>query len=85
MASLNHDKLTLILSCVPSRRVKTLIEKGGTVVHGGKSDESERYIDPTILTNVKASDAIMQEEVMYYGTLFCWFLFVIWLSLSAVS
>ena len=77
MASLGHNELTQVFSRVSSRRVKTLIEKGGTVVHGGKSDESERYIDPTILTNVKASDAIMQEEVMYYMTLFCRFLFVI--------
>lgn len=30
---------------------------------GGSSDASERFIEPTILTNVKASDPVMQEEI----------------------
>ena len=35
----------------------------GNVIFGGQSDESERYIAPTILDNVKPDDPIMQEEI----------------------
>lgn len=30
---------------------------------GGQTDADERYIEPTILIDVKASDAIMQDEI----------------------
>ena len=33
------------------------------MVVGGDSDESERYIAPTIITNVSEEDGIMKEEV----------------------
>lgn len=36
---------------------------GADVVAGGVTEPSERYIAPTILRNVKESDAVMQEEV----------------------
>jgi len=35
----------------------------GDVVTGGETDASERYVAPTILRNVKESDAVMQEEI----------------------
>ncbi|XP_069825376.1 aldehyde dehydrogenase family 3 member B1-like [Dendropsophus ebraccatus] len=35
----------------------------GKIVTGGQSDESERYIAPTILIDVKDSDPVMQEEI----------------------
>ncbi|XP_033227379.1 aldehyde dehydrogenase, dimeric NADP-preferring isoform X2 [Belonocnema kinseyi] len=35
----------------------------GTVAVGGKTDPSEKYIEPTILVDVKPSDPVMQEEI----------------------
>ena len=35
----------------------------GHVRFGGRSDRSERYIEPTVLEGVSASDAVMQEEI----------------------
>lgn len=37
--------------------------KSGNVAVGGNYDASERFIEPTILTDVKADDPIMQEEI----------------------
>ncbi|EDW01169.1 GH20599 [Drosophila grimshawi] len=37
--------------------------KSGRVAVGGKYDASERYIEPTILVDVKQDDAIMEEEI----------------------
>uniref|UniRef100_A0A034VXH6 Aldehyde dehydrogenase, dimeric NADP-preferring n=2 Tax=Bactrocera dorsalis TaxID=27457 RepID=A0A034VXH6_BACDO len=37
--------------------------KSGKVAVGGNYDASERFIEPTILTDVKADDPIMQEEI----------------------
>ncbi|XP_036233737.1 aldehyde dehydrogenase, dimeric NADP-preferring isoform X4 [Bactrocera oleae] len=37
--------------------------KSGKVAVGGNYDASERFIEPTILTDVKADDSIMQEEI----------------------
>nr|DBA22865.1 TPA: hypothetical protein GDO54_013857 [Pyxicephalus adspersus] len=36
----------------------------GTVVFGGQTDDHERYIAPTVLTDVKETDAIMQQEIL---------------------
>lgn len=35
----------------------------GKIAVGGKSDASDRFIEPTILTDVKPSDPVMQEEI----------------------
>ncbi|XP_053312757.1 aldehyde dehydrogenase family 3 member B1 [Spea bombifrons] len=35
----------------------------GRIVTGGQTDETERYIAPTLLVDVKESDPIMQEEI----------------------
>ncbi|XP_033252996.1 aldehyde dehydrogenase, dimeric NADP-preferring-like isoform X1 [Drosophila miranda] len=37
--------------------------KSGRVAVGGKYDASERYIEPTILVDVKPNDPIMEEEI----------------------
>ncbi|KAL5291740.1 ALDH3A2 family protein [Megaselia abdita] len=37
--------------------------KSSDVAVGGSSDASERFIEPTILTNVKGTDPVMQEEI----------------------
>ena len=35
----------------------------GQVIVGGQSDESERYIAPTVVTGVTAEDSLMEEEL----------------------
>ena len=37
----------------------------GKSVVGGQTDESENYIAPTVLTGVKPTDPIMEDEVGY--------------------
>jgi len=37
--------------------------KCGTVFHGGKSDENDRYISPTIIRNPKLDSELMQDEI----------------------
>lgn len=41
----------------------TNLLKSCDVAVGGDTDQSEKYIAPTIVTNVKPNDAIMQEEI----------------------
>ncbi len=44
--------------------INRALEDGGTVVAGGKGDDSQGYfIEPTIIDNVKPGDTIEQEEV----------------------
>lgn len=43
-------------------RLRDLL-KTGRIVSGGEVDEKERYIAPTILTDVKLDDAVMKREV----------------------
>ncbi|MBL4754097.1 MAG: aldehyde dehydrogenase [Flavobacteriales bacterium] len=42
-------------------RIKNMIE--GDVVHGGRTDEKTRYIEPTIIDNATMESKSMQEEV----------------------
>lgn len=52
------------------QRLATLIEStAGTVVYGGAYDVAERYVQPTIIKDVAANDALMQEEVCLVGVL----------------
>lgn len=37
--------------------------KGANVALGGESSSDDRYIQPTILIDVKTNDPIMQEEI----------------------
>ncbi len=45
----------------------------GTCAIGGETDESENYIAPTVITGVKPTDPLMENEVhrnvSYMGTL----------------
>jgi aldehyde dehydrogenase (NAD+) len=43
-------------------RLKSMIGSG-TVAVGGQTEESERYIAPTVLVNVDKSSPVMQEEI----------------------
>ena len=37
--------------------------RSGTVAIGGKTDANEKYIEPTILVDVKPTDPVMQDEI----------------------
>ncbi|KAG9464255.1 hypothetical protein GDO78_020243 [Eleutherodactylus coqui] len=51
-----------IISVQHFKRVSALLACG-KIVTGGQTDESEKYIAPTILVDVKESDPVMQEEI----------------------
>ena len=40
----------------------------GTIYYGGKHDKAERYLSPTILTDIKENAPVMQEEI--FGPIF---------------
>jgi aldehyde dehydrogenase (NAD+) len=48
-------------------RLQALL-KGGNIVFGGETDESQRFISPTIIDGVTWDDKIMQEEI--FGPIF---------------
>lgn len=37
--------------------------KDGRIAVGGKTDPDDKYIEPTILINVKPTDSVMTEEI----------------------
>lgn len=43
-------------------RILGLLESGETAF-GGRSDRAEKYIEPTVLTEVQAGDPVMQDEI----------------------
>lgn len=45
------------------KRLEALLKSSGKIVFGGQTDENDLFIAPTILTDVKATDPIMQEEI----------------------
>lgn len=51
-----------IVSDKQFRRLQSLLNNGRIAV-GGETDPSERFIAPTILTDVKPTDPVMQEEI----------------------
>lgn len=44
------------------RRIASFL-KSGNIALGGKIDAEERFIEPTILVDVKPDDPVMQEEI----------------------
>jgi aldehyde dehydrogenase (NAD+) len=44
-------------------RVVGLLDGAGTVAHGGTYDPGQRFISPTVITDVDPAAAIMQEEI----------------------
>lgn len=44
-------------------RLISILKRCDNIALGGKIDHEKRYIGPTILTNVKADDEIMREEI----------------------
>jgi acyl-CoA reductase-like NAD-dependent aldehyde dehydrogenase len=61
---LNVTKINQLLHIIytPTRRLQSFLNNGRIAV-GGETDPSERFIAPTILTDVKPTDPIMQEEI----------------------
>ncbi len=53
--SRNYDRLTGMLDAT--------VKEGGKVEIGGERDAGERYIAPTVVTNVKPESALMAEEI----------------------
>ena len=54
-------------------RLKNLLKCEGSYALGGDTDRDNLYIAPTIITDVRTTDAIMCEEVcdVYYIILLC--------------
>lgn len=45
------------------RRLLELMNNSGTIAVGGRYDQKDLYIEPTILTDVEPTDPIMKEEI----------------------
>jgi aldehyde dehydrogenase (NAD+) len=45
------------------RRLMALLPNSGSLAAGGQGDEQQRYIAPTVLTDVRADAPIMQDEI----------------------
>lgn len=57
-----HLDNCLNLTSNRNRRIVNLM-RSGTVAVGGNTDSNEKYIEPTILIDVKPSDPVMVEEI----------------------
>jgi aldehyde dehydrogenase (NAD+) len=57
-----NPDLSRIIAPAAVRRLAELLNSA-QVVAGGRTDEGERYVDPTILYPVSWSDRVMQEEI----------------------
>ncbi|WP_218187992.1 aldehyde dehydrogenase family protein [Desulfosarcina cetonica] len=44
-------------------RLVTLMRSAGAIVHGGRVDREDRYIEPTLIDDIHSGDPIMQEEI----------------------
>jgi len=61
---LHSDSLSRLISPAAARRVKRYLdETKGQIVIGGQSDPDARYIEPTVVVDVKGDDSTMQEEI----------------------
>ncbi|WP_323704342.1 aldehyde dehydrogenase [Mammaliicoccus sp. Dog046] len=60
----NSDDFGRIVNEAHTQRLSNLInETSGDIVYGGNSDESTRYIEPTVVDNVKFDDILMEDEI----------------------
>ena len=50
---------------INTKQFDTIVEylKDGEIVHGGRNDRSDRYIEPTLLKNVSPESPVMQNEI----------------------
>jgi aldehyde dehydrogenase (NAD+) len=59
----HHSQYARIVNKRHFRRLMGLLDGGGDVVCGGYGDEQDRFLAPTILSNVPTNAAIMEEEI----------------------
>lgn len=59
---MEKQKHLIMLNISHDRRLVSML-KGADIAIGGKSNESSRFIEPTVLVNVKQTDPVMQEEI----------------------
>ena len=66
----NPQKAKHFVRIVSEKALDRLIGylNNGTIYHGGHYDKSERFLEPTILTNVSPDAPVMQEEI--FGPIF---------------
>ncbi|RDX42382.1 aldehyde dehydrogenase [Lentinus brumalis] len=58
------DSFARIVSAQHAARIKALLDQtGGDIVCGGEVDVDKRYVAPTIVNNVTATDSLMSEEI----------------------
>ncbi|KZT02538.1 NAD-dependent aldehyde dehydrogenase [Laetiporus sulphureus 93-53] len=58
------DVMSHIVTTAHTQRIKRLIdETKGTVVFGGKVDLDGRWVEPTLVKDVKGDDSLMSEEI----------------------
>jgi aldehyde dehydrogenase (NAD+) len=61
------DSYMRIINARHFQRVKSYLDEsiksGAKVVYGGKSDASENFIEPTVVTNLPANSPLMQQEI----------------------
>jgi aldehyde dehydrogenase (NAD+) len=60
--SIERDNYVRIINTDHFDRLKALISKD-KLFYGGASNRDERWIEPTILRNVQANDAVMHDEI----------------------
>lgn len=62
--ALTSDSFARIISDKHWYRIKNLIDNTkGEIVYGGKTEESQKFIEPTIVKGVKGDDSLMSEFV----------------------
>jgi aldehyde dehydrogenase (NAD+) len=58
----NSPDFARVISVASAHRLAGLM-KCGEIVTGGKTDPGTRYVEPTVIKNVKPGDPVMQDEI----------------------
>jgi aldehyde dehydrogenase (NAD+)/aldehyde dehydrogenase (NAD(P)+) len=60
----SSDSFSRIVSTSHFLRIKGLLDRSqGQIVYGGSTNESTKFIEPTLVTGVKGDDSLMREEI----------------------
>lgn len=66
--ALTSDSFGRIISTNHFLRIKSLMDNTkGEVVYGGKTDEGQKFIEPTIVKGIKGDDSLMRECVSSFS------------------
>eukprot|EP01126_Amoeba_proteus_P059702 TRINITY_DN7823_c0_g1_i4.p1 TRINITY_DN7823_c0_g1~~TRINITY_DN7823_c0_g1_i4.p1 ORF type:complete len:194 (-),score=36.45 TRINITY_DN7823_c0_g1_i4:69-650(-) len=57
------DSYSRIISLRQLKRLKDMITKSGDIIVGGKIDESDLYLSPTLMTNVPLDSPLLTDEI----------------------